>query len=680
MPLGSPIDSIKGVGDKRRETLKKMGIETVSDILFHAPFSYREISKPKRLADVNHGDEAVIRAEVTSKPSLFRKGRAFSIVSFGISDGHSTGKCVYYNQPYMAKNINKGDEYIFLGKVDAKRGVKQLQNPVLEKLDGELPPVYCTYKLVKGITQKPFKRLIERVLTQELGNITEVLPSGFRRRYNLPEINYTFQNLHFPNSMQAALDSKYRLSFEEMLLFMTALVNVKKENSKLPSESFIVNRDVIDKYISSFDFNLTGAQKKVINEILNDMQKPVMMNRLLQGDVGSGKTIPASVAMLVAKENGKQSALMAPTDILASQHYENIQKYIEPFGVKVALLKSRMPQAEKREILKRIKSGEIHAVIGTHALIQKSVEYNNLGMVVTDEQHRFGVAQRARISAKGNNPDTLVMSATPVPRTLALILYGDLDISIIDEMPKGRLPVKTRIIDEKKRMDMYAYIKEHLQKDNRAYIVCPLIEESDKLDVKSTEELVVELKRNIFKDIPVEVLHGKMKNEEKESIMQKFRSGKIKCLISTTVIEVGVDVPEASFMVIENAERFGLAQLHQLRGRVGRGSRESWCFLVTESEGVEAKKRLKIMTKSNDGFVIAEEDLKMRGPGQFMGFSQSGMMDPRVINLMGDYKLLAKVKDAMEELTQPKYADEAKIIRAEAMKRYEEKLRDIILN
>jgi ATP-dependent DNA helicase RecG len=480
--------------------------------------------------------------------------------------------------------------------------------------------------------------------------------------------------------MQAALDAKYRLSFEEMLLFMTALVNVKKENSKLPSESFIVNRDVIDKYISSFDFNLTGAQKKVINEILNDMQKPVMMNRLLQGDVGSGKTIPASVAMLVAKENGKQSALMAPTDILASQHYDNIQKHLGPFGLKVALLKSRMPQAEKREILKKIKSGEIHAVIGTHALIQKSVEYNNLGMVVTDEQHRFGVAQRARISAKGNNPDTLVMSATPVPRTLALILYGDLDISIIDEMPKGRLPVKTRIIDEKKRMDMYAYIKEHLQKDNRAYIVCPLIEESDKLDVKSTEELVVELKRNIFKDIPVEVLHGKMKNEEKESIMQKFRSGKIKCLISTTVIEVGVDVPEASFMVIENAERFGLSQLHQLRGRVGRSSRESWCFLVTESEGVEAKKRLKIMTKSNDGFVIAEEDLKMRGPGQFMGFSQSGMMDPRVINLMGDYKLLAKVKDAMEELTQPKYADEAKIIRAEAMKRYEEKLRDIILN
>ena len=680
MPLGSPIDSIKGVGDKRRETLKKMGIETVSDILFHAPFSYREISKPKKLSDVSHGDEAAILASVTTKPTLFRKGRAFSIVSFGISDGYSAGKCVYYNQPYMAKNINKGDEYIFISKVDARRGVKQLQNPILEKLDGELPPVYCTYKLIKGITQKPFKHLIERVLAQELGNIPEVLPSEFRRRYNLPEINYTFQNLHFPNSMQAALDAKYRLSFEEMLFFMTALTDIKKENAKLPSEAFSVDYDVVNKYISSFDFDLTGAQKKVISEILGDMQKPVVMNRLLQGDVGSGKTIPASVAMLVAKENGKQSALMAPTDILASQHYENIKKYLEPFGVKVTLLKSRMPQTEKREILKEIKSGRIHAVIGTHALIQKSVEYNNLGLVVTDEQHRFGVAQRARISAKGNNPDTLVMSATPVPRTLALILYGDLDISIIDEMPRGRLPVKTRIIDEKKRADMYAYIKEHLQKDNRAYIVCPLIEESDKLDAKSTEELVAELKRDIFKEITVEVLHGKMKNEEKENIMQKFRSGEIKCLISTTVIEVGVDVPEASFMVIENAERFGLAQLHQLRGRVGRGSRESWCFLVTESEGAEAKKRLNIMTKSNDGFVIAEEDLKMRGPGQFIGFSQSGMMDPRVINLMGDYKLLAKVKDAIEELTQPQHADEARIVRAEAMKRYEEKLRDIILN
>ncbi len=680
MPLGSPIDSIKGVGDKRREILKKMGIETVSDILFHAPFSYREISKPMRLADVSHGDDAVIHASVTSKPSLFRKGRAFSIVSFGISDGHSSGKCVYYNQPYMSKNIHKDDEYIFIGKVDARRGIKQLQNPIMEKLDGELPPVYCTYKLVKGISQKPFKRLIEQVLAQELGSIPEVLPSDFRQRYNLPEINYTFQNLHFPNSMQAALDAKYRLSFEEMLLFMTALVHVKKENEKLPSEAFNISREVINKYISSFDFDLTSAQIKVINEILTDMQKPVVMNRLLQGDVGSGKTIPASVSMLVAKENGKQSALMAPTDILASQHYENICSYLKPFGVNVALLKSRMPIAEKRDILKRLKNGEIHAVVGTHALIQKSVQYNNLGLVVTDEQHRFGVAQRARISAKGHNPDTLVMSATPVPRTLALIIYGDLDISIIDEMPKGRLPVKTRIIDDNKRSDMYSYIKEHLQKDNRAYIVCPLIEESDKLDAKSTEELVAELKRDIFKDVAVEVLHGKMKNEEKEIVMQKFRAGVIKCLISTTVIEVGVDVPEASFMVIENAERFGLAQLHQLRGRVGRGQRESWCFLVTKSEGEVAKKRLKIMTKSNDGFIIAEEDLKMRGPGQFIGFSQSGMMDPRVINLMGDYKLLAKVKDAMEELTKPEYMDEAKVIRLEAIKRYEEKLRDIILN
>jgi ATP-dependent DNA helicase RecG len=300
--------------------------------------------------------------------------------------------------------------------------------------------------------------------------------------------------------------------------------------------------------------------------------------------------------------------------------------------------------------------------------------------VVTDEQHRFGVAQRARISAKGKNPDTLVMSATPVPRTLALILYGDLDISIIDEMPKGRLPVKTRIVEDDKRADMYSYIKGQLKNDNRAYIVCPLIEESEKLDAKSTEELLAELKGEIFKDIAVEVLHGKMKNDEKEDIMGRFRSGETKCIISTTVIEVGVDVPEASYMVIENAERFGLAQLHQLRGRVGRGTRESWCFLVTSFEGAEAKRRLSVMSRSGDGFVIAEEDLKMRGPGQFIGFAQSGMMDPRIINLMGDYKLLAKVKDAMEELELEKYAGEKKIITAEAINRYEAKLRDIILN
>ncbi len=680
MPLDSDIKSIKGVGDKRAQTLHKMGIFKVGDILFHAPYSYKELSNPKGISAFNHGDEAVIKAKVLSKPSLFRKGRSFSIVSFNITDGMTSAKCVYYNQPYMAKNINVGDEYILIGKIDARRAIKSIQNPIIEKVDSQLPPVYCTYKLVKGITQKPFKKMVEQVLAQELGTIPEVLPSSLRKRYGLPEINYTFQNLHFPDSLKAALDAKYRLSFEEMLLFMTALVYVKKENAKLETEAFNIDNSLVDSYINSFGFELTGAQKRVIDEILSDMKKSIVMNRLLQGDVGSGKTIPASVAMLVAAKNNKQSALMAPTDILASQHYETISEFLSPLGVKVALLKSKMPAAEKRAILSKIKSGEIDVVIGTHALIQKSVDYHDLGLVVTDEQHRFGVAQRAKISAKGHNPDTLVMSATPVPRTLALILYGDLDISIIDEMPKGRIPIKTRIVEDKKRADMYSYIKEHLEGNNRAYIVCSLIEESEKLDAKSTETLLDELQGSIFKDIPLAVLHGRMKNEEKEEIMSKFRSGEIKCIISTTVIEVGVDVPEASFMVIENAERFGLAQLHQLRGRVGRGNNESWCFLVTSTEGATAKQRLDIMQKSNDGFVIAEEDLKMRGPGQFMGFSQSGMMDPRVVSLMGDYKLLAKVQDAIKALSLPEFVEEAKAVKKEAIKRYEAKLRDIILN
>jgi len=680
MSLDAPIESLKGVGDKRREFLEKMGIRVIGDLLFHAPFSYREIANPKRIADFNHGEEAVILADVTSKPSLFRHGRSFSVVSFSISDGHSSAKCVFYNQPYMAKNLQKDTQYIFIGKVDARRGVKQIQNPIMEKSTAELPPVYCTYKLTKGITQKPFKKLIEQALKKELGSIPDVIPADFRGRHSLAEINYAFQNLHFPDSIQTALKAKYRLSFEEMLTFMTALKHVKKENAKMPSEAFNINRSLIEKYCASFDFELTNAQKKVIAEILYDMKRPLMMNRLLQGDVGSGKTIPASVAMLVATKNGKQSALMAPTDILASQHYATLSKFLAPFGVNVALLKSRMPASEKKEILLNIKSGETDVVVGTHALIQKTVEYADLGLVITDEQHRFGVTQRAKISSKGKNPDTLVMSATPVPRTLALILYGDLDISVIDEMPKGRIPIKTRIIDDKKRADMYSYIKEHLKDDKRAYIVCPLIEESDKLDAKSTEELLYELKGEIFKDIPVEVLHGKMKSAEKEGIMQRFRSGEIKCIISTTVIEVGLDVPEASFMVIENAERFGLAQLHQLRGRVGRGKNESWCFLVTSSEGADAKKRLKVMSASNDGFVIAEEDLKIRGPGQFIGFQQSGMMDPRVLSLMGDYKLLAKVKDAIEELKLAKYTDEAESIRKVALKRYRKKLQDIILN
>ena len=469
MPLDESILTIKGVGDKRAQTLKSIGILKVSDVLFHAPFSYREIANPKPLINYSHGEDAVVRAKVTSKPSLFRKGRMFSIVSFSISDGHTSAKCVYYNQPYMAKTIQKDVEYLFIGRVDARRGVKQIQNPILEITDGELPPVYCTYKLPKGITQKPFKKIVECVLAQELGSIPEILPSGLRLRYSLPEINYTFQNLHFPDSMKAAYEAKYRLSFEEMLLFMTALTDVKKENAKLPSEAFDIDKKLVDKYINSFGFELTGAQKNVIDEILSDMKQPHMMNRLLQGDVGSGKTIPASVAMLVAAGNGRQSALMAPTDILATQHYETISSFLSPFGVKTALLKSRMPASERKEILSSLKNGEIHAVVGTHALIQKSVEYHNLGLVVTDEQHRFGVAQRARISAKGKNPDTLVMSATPVPRTLALILYGDLDISIIDEMPKGRIPIKTRIIEEKKALG-YVFIYKRTSEERQQSI------------------------------------------------------------------------------------------------------------------------------------------------------------------------------------------------------------------
>ncbi len=371
---------------------------------------------------------------------------------------------------------------------------------------------------------------------------------------------------------------------------------------------------------------------------------------------------------------------MAPTDILAGQHYNTLLNLLKPFNVNIALLKGKMPLNEKKQILSGLKNGNIDIVVGTHALIQKSVEYKNLGLVITDEQHRFGVKQRAVISSKGNNPDTLVMSATPVPRTLALILYGDLSISIIDEMPKGRIPVKTRIINNNKRLDMYNYVKEQIKKDSRVYIVCPLIDESDKLDVKSTYELFDELSRDILKEIPIEILHGKLKSNEKLEIMDKFRNGEIKCLISTTVVEVGLDVPEATIMIIENAERFGLAQLHQLRGRVGRGNNESWCFLVTSSEQTTAQSRLDIMRNTNDGFVLAQEDLNMRGPGQFIGFKQSGMMDPRVLSLMGDVKLLSTIKDAITLLGKKEYEKENQIIKKAALIRYEERLKSIILN
>lgn len=680
MPLDSSITTIKGVGDKRQQVLRKMGIKTIGDILYHAPFKYQQISDAKFLSQFSHGDEAVVKAEVTSKPILRRMQRNFSIVTFNISDGQSTGRCIFFNQPYMAKNIYKGSSYIFIGKIDAKHGVKQIQNPTLEKLDADLLPVICTYKLINGISQKIFKKLVKKVLEQELGTIEEVLPSTFRKKHNLPEINYAFEHLHFPDSRETAQFAKYRFSFEEMLLFMVALENLKKENESLPAYSYNVDDNLLQRFYSSLPFELTGAQKRVISEITTDMMSTNVMNRLLQGDVGSGKTIPAAVAMLIAAKNSKQSAMMAPTDILASQHYGTISKLLAPFDIKIALLKSKISAPQKHEILNNIKNGDIDIVIGTHALIQKSVVYKELGLVITDEQHRFGVSQRATITSKGLNPDTLVMSATPVPRTLALILYGDLSISIIDEMPLGRKPVKTRIVDTKKRLDMYNYVKNQLQGDTRAYIVCPLIDESEKLEVKSTSELLNELSKDIFHDTPIEILTGRHRPEEKEDIMQRFKSGEIKCIISTTVIEVGVDVPEATIMVIENAERFGLAQLHQLRGRVGRGNLDSWCFLVTETDQKIAKKRLEVMTTTNDGFKVAKEDLKMRGPGQFIGLKQSGMMDPRVLSLMGDVKLLAKVKEAINTINNNDNMAETECIKKIAKQRYYAKLQQIILN
>ncbi|MCK5129050.1 MAG: ATP-dependent DNA helicase RecG [Clostridiales bacterium] len=680
MPLNLSIKTMHGVGDKRQAILGKMGIYTIGDLLYHAPFKYQQLSDARKISECKHGDEVVVHAEVSSKPLLRRMRKGFSIVTFNIFDGNTTGKCVYFNQPYMAKNIYKGSNYIFIGKIDAKQGVIQMQNPTLIKSTDELPPVLCTYKLVKGIGQVAFKNLIKKILAQELGAIEEVFPDTFRKRHNLPEINFTFEHLHFPDSIMNANLAKYRLAFEEMLMFMIALENKKKESISDKAHHYEIDKNLIATFCTSLDFDLTNSQNKVIKEIIDDMQSPAIMSRLLQGDVGSGKTIPASIAMLIAASNKKQSAMMAPTDILASQHFDTISKLLVPFDVEVALLKSMMPLKEKNEVLKDIQSGKIDIIIGTHALIQKSVEYYNLGLVITDEQHRFGVAQRAKISAKGLNPDTLVMSATPVPRTLALILYGDLSISIIDEMPPGRIPVKTRLIKQEKRKDMYKYIKEHLDEGNRAYIVCPLIDESEKLDVRSTYKLYDELSSGIFKDSTIEVLHGQQKNEEKQEIMDKFRSGDIQCVISTTVIEVGLDVPEATFMVVENAERFGLAQLHQLRGRVGRGNTESWCFLVSSSEGQNAQERLSIMTNTNDGFIIAEEDLKLRGPGQFIGTQQSGMMDPRVLSLMGDVKLLSRVKDAIDDLTLDMYKDEKESIKKIALMRYNQKLKNIILN
>ncbi len=657
--INTPIQYIKGVGPKRAFTLQKLNINTVYDLIYFFPRDYDDRSNIIPIKQLAIGQKAVVHGKVLSIGEYIpRSGSIKHILKIIIGDNSGFIEAIWFNQPYL-KNIFKKDiDIILVGKVEYNKFSRlQINSPEYEILDdnnekdenpdeniniGRIVPIY---PLTESITQKFLRKTIYSLLNQYADKIPDIIPEEIKTKYSFPILNKILYEVHFPTNLSSLKKARERLVYEEFFLLELALGKRRVEIKILPGISFSVHSTLITGFTQSLPFKLTNAQKKVLDEIFADMESPQPMLRLLQGDVGSGKTIIAIYAMLVCCANGYQCALMAPTEILAEQHYMTLKNLLSNTLLKSALLVGKIKQSERDKLYNSIGNGEINIVVGTQALIQEKVNFHKLGLVIIDEQHRFGVIQRSKLVQKGNNPDILVMTATPIPRTLALTLYGDMDVSIINELPPGRIPPLTRWSKEEKRNIIYDFIRKQINEGRQVYIVYPLVEESEKIDLKAATEMAEHLTRDIFPELKVQLLHGRMKAEEKDNIMNNFKNKKIDILVSTTVIEVGVDVPNASIMLIEHAERFGLSQLHQLRGRIGRGSYKSYCILLTgKMLGEEGVQRLKIFTQTTDGFRIAEEDLNIRGPGEFMGTKQHGIPDFKIANLLRDGEILTKAR------------------------------------
>ena len=646
MGLDSPIRYLKGVGEKRASKFAKKGIHTVGDLLYFFPRSHEDRSKVKPIARCIEGETVCIRAKVYNLPTDRYVRRNMLISSMQVFDDSGMISLVWYNNKYVKNNFKEGEEYIFFGKISRnKQGRVQITAPVYERAGNEryTGKIIPLYPLTHGLSQKIVQSTMELAL-KEAGRLEEYIPDAVRAKYKIAEINFAMQNIHFPTDFESYNIARERFVFEELLILQLALNSRRDKNKSCPGRVF---SDVkcIRSFTDSLPFELTGAQKRTINEICRDCRSGKQMNRLVQGDVGSGKTAVAAAVVYMAVKNGCQAAMMAPTEILARQHYDSLTDMFSAAEFNVVLLTGSMKAKEKRAALEDIASGKADVVIGTHALIQDNVEFSDLGFVVADEQHRFGVEQRAKLLAKGEYPHMLIMSATPIPRTLALILYGDLDISIIDELPPGRKPVKTYSATAEMRNRVYNFIAKNIHSGMQAYVVCPLVAETENSDLKNAEDLADKLTK-AYPDIRVGLMHGKMKAADKDEVMNGFSSGDIQLLVATTVIEVGVNVPNANIMVIENAERFGLSQLHQLRGRVGRGGSQAYCILITDSDNEVTKKRMETMCISNDGFYISEQDLKLRGPGDFFGTRQHGLPEMKIANLFEDRNILKLSQEA----------------------------------
>lgn len=641
---------IKGVGDKRAEQLARLGIYTVGDLINYYPRDYEFRGNVALIAETELGQNASVRLTVGTSPSykLIRKG--FSVTKFSAFDESGTCLITFFNQPY-AKDIYKlGTEFRFYGKVEGNFVRREMSNPVAEAIrDGkELDDIVPIYPLTSGISQNFLRNTIKLCL--ENTEIKETLPENVTAKFGLLKRSDAVKAIHFPKTNAELSKAKERLSFDELLIFRLGMLKLKSKGQK-KTGIIIGGKAFESEFYKLLSFSPTNAQRRVISEIASDLESGKPMTRLIQGDVGSGKTAVAAAAMYMCVKNGYQAIMMAPTEILARQHFESLSELFGGTDIKVGLLVSGMKASEKKKVLAECESGELDIAVGTHALIEDNVVFKNAGLVIADEQHRFGVMQRAALSDKGKNLHTLIMSATPIPRTLALIVYGDLNVSVLDEMPPGRQKIDTYAVDESYRERIYTFIRKLIADGGQVYIVCPLVEDEDgENNLKDVVNYSKTLDEKIFPDIPVGLIHGKLKAREKEAVMNDFADGKIKILISTTVIEVGVNVPNAVLMVVENAERFGLSQLHQLRGRVGRGKKKSYCVLFSESKSEKTVSRLAVMTKTNDGFEIAKADLEQRGPGDFFGERQHGLAAFKLANIFEDTSLIASTESVIEEI------------------------------
>ena len=653
MNLGSPLTNIKGVGAQTADKLRSLGLETVEDLLYFLPRKYSDFSQVVKITDISPGN-VTIKAKVEAVVGRYIR-RKLHITEAILDDGTSKTKAVWFNQPYRAEQLTKGEEFYFSGPYELQRSSYILSNPSTERASdfsvstARIVPIYPE---TRGLKSFKLRQLIKE-LVPFMRMIPETLPPELIRHEKLMSINDALYQLHFPDSTEQLKQARERMAFEEVAELMTASQLNKQDNAQLEGYKIPFNKDAAVKFTKALPFTMTGAQKRAAWEIFTDFEEGVPMNRLLQGDVGSGKTVVAAMASFMAVGAGYQVAFMAPTEILATQHAETIAKLLEPLGVSVALLIGSIKPAAKRELQERIEAGEIDVVLGTQALIQKNSQFARLGLVVVDEQHRFGVKQRAELLGRAQHmPHMLSMTATPIPRSLQLTLYGELEVSILDELPKGRQPIITKLFSGYGRKQFYAEIDKQLTEGRQAYVVCPVIGEGAQAELKSVEQEYDRLRKDIFPHRKLAKLHGKMKPDEKDDTLRRFKGGEFDILVATTVVEVGVDVPNATIMLIEGAERFGLAQLHQLRGRVGRGIHQSYCYLVP-SQGKKPSERLYELEKSQDGFYLAEVDLRLRGPGEIYGRMQHGALDLRIANL-ADVKLLKRAREAADWLLKNK--------------------------